>query len=124
MSGWKEISSAPKDGTEFLARWPQQGNVVQLISWNIIHGYWQSKGTQHPHLQATLWAPIPAFLGEDDICGLCGETGADKMPHPIHWPGERVPETDIVHAECEQEECRRAHAALNTQQRERFLRNC
>lgn len=31
----------------------------------------------------------------EDICGL---PGADKIPHPIRWPGERVPDTDFVHA--------------------------
>lgn len=45
----------------------------------------------------------------EDICGLCGLPGADKIPHPIRWPGERRPENDLVHAECEEEECSRAH---------------
>ena len=58
---------------------------------------------------------------EDDICGLCGEAGADKIAHPVHWPGEQVPDGSMVHADCENEECRRAHAALNDQQRETFL---
>ena len=25
-----------------------------------------------------------------DICGFCGEPGADKIPHPILWPNERA----------------------------------
>ncbi len=45
----------------------------------------------------------------DDICGFCGLPGADKIPHPIRWPGEQHPNTELVHAECEQEECSRAH---------------
>lgn len=45
----------------------------------------------------------------EDICGLCGLPGADKIPHPIRWPGERCPDTDFVHAECEEEECSRAY---------------
>lgn len=45
---------------------------------------------------------------EDDICGLCGEPGADKFAHPDHWPGERVPDGPLVHTECEIEECMRA----------------
>lgn len=45
----------------------------------------------------------------DDICGLCGEPGADKIPHPEHWPGEQIPDTELVHSECEKEECGRAH---------------
>lgn len=59
---------------------------------------------------------------EEDICGLCGEPGADKQPHPIHWPGEQVPNSEWVHVECEQEECKRAHAELTDKQRENFLR--
>ena len=48
-------------------------------------------------------------MKEEDICGLCGEPGADKMPHPVHWPTEQIPETDLVHADCEKEECERAY---------------
>jgi len=53
---------------------------------------------------------------QEDICGLCGEGGADKVPHPHYWPNEERPTTDIVHALCEQEECRRAHAELTEDQ--------
>lgn len=60
---------------------------------------------------------------EQDICGLCGEPGADKIAHPIHWPGERIPDGPYVHAQCESEECDRAHAQLNDKQRQNFLRN-
>jgi hypothetical protein len=60
--------------------------------------------------------------GALDICGLCGFPGADKVPHPIHWPGENSPGTEYVHATCEDEECRRAHAMLTERQREAFLR--
>jgi hypothetical protein len=42
---------------------------------------------------------------QQDICGLCGKPGADKIPHPMHWPGERIPETDLVHGDCERLEC-------------------
>lgn len=59
----------------------------------------------------------------DDICGFCGEPGADKIPHPIRWPGERNPESALVHSECEQEESKRAHAMLTQEQREAFLRS-
>jgi hypothetical protein len=45
----------------------------------------------------------------DDICGFCGEAGADKIPHPIRWPGEQNPNSELVHAECETIECARAH---------------
>ena len=61
----------------------------------------------------------------DDICGLCGEPGADKMAaHTgggVLWPGEQRPDTDYVHSECEQEECRRAHSLLTDVQRADFL---
>lgn len=59
----------------------------------------------------------------EDICGLCGEPGADKIPHPEHWPGEQVPDTELVHQECEREECRRAHAALSEEQRRAVIRS-
>jgi hypothetical protein len=58
---------------------------------------------------------------DEDICGLCGQPGADKIPHPCYWPGERRPDGPLVHAECEAEECRRAHAALSPEQRRAFL---
>ena len=60
---------------------------------------------------------------DENICGLCGERGADKYKHPVHWPGEQDPEGEFVHSECEEEECRRAHALLSPEQRERFLRS-
>lgn len=64
-------------------------------------------------------------LGDDaDICGLCGLPGADKSPHPIHWPGEQVPSTDLVHAACEDAECRRAHSLLSDKERRDFLKWC
>jgi hypothetical protein len=58
----------------------------------------------------------------DDICGICGQPGADKIPHPVRWPGEADPGTELVHADCEQEECRRAHRELSDHQRRAFLR--
>lgn len=58
---------------------------------------------------------------QDDICGLCGQPGADKVAHPIHWPGERIPNGRFVHEVCEDEECCRAHALLSDDERQRFL---
>lgn len=62
----------------------------------------------------------------DDICGLCGEPGADKMARwtggGIYWPGETKPDTEMVHAECEREETARAHAALSQRQRDQVIR--
>lgn len=58
---------------------------------------------------------------DSDICGLCGEPGADKMAaHTgggVLWPGETAPDTDFVHQSCEQEEQRRAHALLSDSER-------
>jgi len=59
---------------------------------------------------------------EGKRCGFCGQPGADKIPHPIRWPGEDSAGTEYVHATCEDEECGRAHAELNDQQRANFLR--
>lgn len=63
----------------------------------------------------------------EEICGLCGETGADKMAiwtgGGRYWPGEEIPETECVHQECEQEETRRAFAALSEKERKQFLAN-
>ena len=57
----------------------------------------------------------------DDICGFCGLPGADKVPHPVRWPGEERAVTEFVHATCEDADCRRAHAALSDAQRLKFL---
>lgn len=57
----------------------------------------------------------------EDVCGLCGEPGADKIAHPYHWPGERTPDGPFVHAACEDEECGRAHLELTDEERRAFL---
>ena len=57
--GWLPIESAPMDGTEFVAAYGRQGFVKELISYNRIHGYWQSKGKAIPKFQATHWTPLP-----------------------------------------------------------------
>ena len=61
------------------------------------------------------------MVDDEDICGFCGKSGADKIPHPIRWPGEESAGTDLVHAECEEAECRRAHGELTDDERRRFL---
>jgi hypothetical protein len=60
---------------------------------------------------------------DEDICGLCGEPGADKIPHPHYWPGEMRPSTELVHAECEQQECARAHSRLSQAERDAVIRS-
>lgn len=61
----------------------------------------------------------------DDICGL---HGADKIPHPCHWPGEAVPCNNLVHFNCEQEECERAYYEFYKKAGENgvrdFVHNC
>jgi len=61
---WQPIETAPKDGTEFLARNNNQGGVKTLISWNKIHGYWQSKGKPILSMQDTHWIKIPDYEKE------------------------------------------------------------
>ena len=62
---------------------------------------------------------------EEDICGICGKPGADKMAlwtgGGKYWPGEFVPETEVVHTECENAETERAFLALTPEQRAAFL---
>ncbi len=64
---------------------------------------------------------------DEDICGYCGESGADKMAlwtgGGVYWPGAFIPETEVVHQYCEQEDTRRAFDALSAKQRAKFLRN-
>ncbi len=60
-------------------------------------------------------------LDADDVCGLCGERGADKIPAPRQWPGEREPDSRLVHDYCETAECSRAHAALSQGQRDAVI---
>ena len=79
---------------------------------------------EHQRTPELLVAALRELADEDaeDICGLCGEPGADKIPHPMHWPGEGVPDSEYVHASCEQDECMRTHAALSDDERQQFLR--
>lgn len=66
-------------------------------------------------------------LEGDDICGLCGERGADKMAlwtgGGVYWPGEQRPDTEMVHQDCERAETTRAHATLSQDQRDVVLRS-
>jgi hypothetical protein len=58
-------------------------------------------------------------INSEDICGFCGKPGADKIPHPVRWPGEESAGTPYVHASCEDAECKRAHSNLSDRQREK-----
>jgi ssDNA-binding Zn-finger/Zn-ribbon topoisomerase 1 len=62
---------------------------------------------------------------EAEVCGLCEGPDPCKMAKwtggGVYWPGERRPEGRLVHQECEEEECRRAHAELTQDQRDEVL---
>ena len=70
---------------------------------------------------------IELLDADEDICGYCGEKGADKMAlwtgGGVYWPGEFRPDTELVHQSCEHEEQRRAHRELTQEQRNKFLRS-
>ncbi len=61
-SGWRPIETAPKDGSEFIAIYGRQQNVMQIVRWNALHAFWQCKG--EPVIgftaNATAWKPLPA----------------------------------------------------------------
>ncbi len=57
---WREIEKVPvpKDGQEYLVCNVRQGGIKQLVSWNIVHRYWQIKGLPDVPFQWTHWTPI------------------------------------------------------------------
>jgi len=71
---------------------------------------------------------IEQILKHHDICGYCGQPGADKMAlwtgDGKYWPGEFVPDTELVHQSCEQAETNRAFNCLTQAERDSFLRGC
>jgi hypothetical protein len=102
--------------THFLRSWESSDPLMKPAEHEII-----TNGDELKLVERIdgVWALMSA---DEDICGLCGEPGADKVPHPEHWPGEQIPDTDLVHAECEDEECRRAHSELTDAQRRAVIR--
>lgn len=121
----KDAIRALKSPPAQAAETPEPAGVVDLPSvqsWHLV-----SEMKSQCDLLSTENARLRKALEvkqSENICGLCGKPGADKIPHPIHWPGERVPDTEYVHADCESEECGRAHAALTDDQRKAFLKGC
>lgn len=90
--------------------------------------FWQNNPDSEENQDATKQHQREVFAlqmmsDDEDICGLCGQPGADKYAHPMHWPGELIPDGPLVHAACEEEECKRAHSLLTDKQRESFLRS-
>ena len=59
--GWQPLATAPKDGKEFIVRYPLQMNCKQLVYWNLIHGFWMTKGEALMGLgnQQAEWHPLP-----------------------------------------------------------------
>ena len=59
MSIWKTMDTAPKDRSEFLIRYPLQGNVKSLCYRDKIHGCWMHEGTAiFPEEQRCEWLAI------------------------------------------------------------------
>ena len=60
---WRTMGSAPKDGKQFLIRYPNQGNLVALCYWVHVHLQWRSNAEViFPYYQGCEWLPIPAAL--------------------------------------------------------------
>ena len=76
-----------------------------------------------PDVAKAIRQALEVGLREEGICGFCNRPGADKIPYPIRWPGEEIAGTELVHAACEDAECRRAHLRLTDEERKRFLKS-
>ena len=64
MNDWRKMSTAPKDGSEFLIRYPLQGNVKELCNWDTTHHLWERKGSAiFPETQECEWISIE-FLAD------------------------------------------------------------
>ena len=55
---WQPIETIPKTGEEVLVCYTLQNNVMELVRWSTIHGYWLNKGKPELHMHANLWARI------------------------------------------------------------------
>lgn len=78
---WTKIDllQLPKDGTEFLVRNGNQGGVMSLVYWDVIHNYWKSKG-EPISLQDTEWMSIPKFIPMCTYdCAKCGKDFQDEL---------------------------------------------
>lgn len=65
MSEWKNIATAPKDGTSFIA-W-EKGYAVSISSWDKFHdgGAGGFRNSHHGH-RPTHWMPLPQPPKGDD----------------------------------------------------------
>jgi hypothetical protein len=67
---WQSMESAPKDGQEFLIRYPKQGNVIALCRWNKVWSNWQSKGEMiYPEEHECQWWSLDAALAQESRRG-------------------------------------------------------
>jgi hypothetical protein len=55
---WRPSETIPITGEEVLVVNTKQGNVKQLVRWNKVRGYWESKGEPILSLQADYWYAI------------------------------------------------------------------
>jgi len=58
--GWREMDSAPKDGTEFLAAWKHRignGHTIFIVSWKDRYGWVDQDRNPFPS-DPDLWSPI------------------------------------------------------------------
>ena len=79
---WKNMQSAPRDGTEILLRYPKQGNVKHLALYDKFSGMWTNKGAPVFAVeQGCEWAPIPT----DDAPAV-----ANAAPLDTKWPSEEL----------------------------------
>lgn len=58
MSDWQPIETAPKDGTQFLALWPQTCEYG-VIRWSHEERAWLEGGADYVS-GFTRWMPLPA----------------------------------------------------------------
>ena len=75
---WQTMQSAPRDGTEVLLRYPKQGNVKHLASYDTFSGMWTNKGAPVFAIeQGCEWAPIPP-----DAAPVVANA-APELPEPL-----------------------------------------
>lgn len=63
---WMTIATIPKTGKEVLVCNTRQGSILQLVSWNKVHSYWQTKGKPDLHFQWTHWCSIDSIPKDGD----------------------------------------------------------
>lgn len=79
-SAWQLMDAAPQDGTEILLRYPLQGNVKELASFNTIHKFWSNKGRAvFPVEQRCEWTHLPSD------CKPRGESSERATAEPTRY---------------------------------------